>query len=109
MRVIILCCFALLGYVNSYAQSKAIKKVPTIFVDREGVMRWSDSKAEASFYGVNYTVPFAHAFRALHDKGFDRKQAIDRDVYHFARMGYNAYRIHICDVEISDKNCNLIN
>ncbi|WP_202883730.1 hypothetical protein [Sphingobacterium paramultivorum] len=109
MRVIILCCFALLGYINSYAQSKAIKKVPTVFVDREGVMRWSDSKAEASFYGVNYTVPFAHAFRALHNKGFDRKQAIDRDVYHFARLGYNAYRIHIWDVEISDKNGNLIN
>ncbi len=108
MRVIILCCFALLGYAKSYAQFKASKNVPTVFVDREGVMRWSDSKAEASFYGVNYTVPFAHAFRALQAKGIDRKQAIDRDVYHFARLGYNAYRIHIWDVEISDKNGNLI-
>lgn len=108
MRVIILCCFALLGYIKSYAQIKVNKKVPTVFVDPRGVMRWSDSKAEASFYGVNYTVPFAHAYRALREKGIDHKQAIDRDVYHFARLGYNAYRIHIWDVEISDKNGNLI-
>lgn len=108
MRVIILCCFALLGYIKSYAQIKVNKKVPTVFVDPRGVMRWSDSKAEASFYGVNYTLPFAHAYRALREKGIDHKQAIDRDVYHFARLGYNAYRIHIWDVEISDKNGNLI-
>jgi len=108
MRVIILCCFALLGYIKSYAQIKPNKKVPTVFVDPRGVMRWSDSKAEASFYGVNYTVPFAHAYRALREKGIDHKQAIDRDVYHFARLGYNAYRIHIWDVEISDKNGNLL-
>ncbi|WP_219929311.1 hypothetical protein [Sphingobacterium athyrii] len=108
MRVIILCCFALLGYIKSYAQIKVNKKVPTVFVDPQGVMRWSDTKAEASFYGVNYTVPFAHAYRALREKGIDHKQAIDRDVYHFARLGYNAYRIHIWDVEISDKNGNLI-
>ncbi len=108
MRVIILCCLALLGYANTYAQVKANKNVPTVFVDREGVMRWSDTRAEASFYGVNYTVPFAHAFRALQARGIDRKQAIDRDVYHFSRLGYNAYRIHIWDVEISDRNGNLI-
>lgn len=108
MRVIILCCFALFGYIKSYAQIKVNKKVPTVFVDPQGVMRWSDSKAEASFYGVNYTVPFAHAYRALREKGIDHKKAIDRDVYHFARLGYNAYRIHIWDVEISDKNGNLL-
>jgi len=34
MRVIILCCFALLGYVNSYAQLKAIKKVPQVRLQR---------------------------------------------------------------------------
>jgi len=108
MRVIILCCFALFGYIHSYAQLKANENVPTIFIDREGVMRWSDNKAEASFYGVNYTVPFAHAYRALRHKGIDPKLAIDRDVYHFGRLGYNAYRIHIWDVEISDRNGNLI-
>lgn len=108
MRVIILCCFALFSYVNLSAQKNVDKNIPTIFVDQQGVMRWSDSRAEASFYGVNYTVPFAHAYRALQYKGIDHKQAIDRDVYHFARLGYNAYRIHIWDVEISDKKGNLL-
>jgi hypothetical protein len=97
----VLCtCSTLLG------QSKT--EVPTIYIDGGGVMRWSDTKAEASFYGVNYTVPFAHAYRALHYKGIDHKAAIDRDVYHLARLGFNAYRIHIWDVEISDAKGNLI-
>lgn len=109
MRAIILCCFALFGYGHLLAQVKASKKIPTVYVDQRGVMRWSDSGVEASFYGVNYTVPFAHAYRALAYKGIDHKQAIDRDVYHFARLGYNAYRIHIWDVEISDRQGNLIN
>ncbi|WP_437922150.1 hypothetical protein [Sphingobacterium sp. LRF_L2] len=82
--------------------------MPTIFVDKAGVMRWSDSKAEASFYGANYTVPFAHAYRALSYKGINHKEAIDRDVYHLARLGFNAYRIHIWDVEISDGEGNLV-
>lgn len=70
----------------------------TIYVDKSGVMRWSDSKKEASFYGVNYTLPFAHAYRSIKD----HKAAIDKDVYHFSRLGLNAYRIHIWDVEITD-------
>ena len=71
-------------------------------------MRWSDTRKEASFYGVNYTLPFAHAYRAMNYLGIDHKNAIDRDVYHIARLGLNAYRIHIWDVEISDAKGNLI-
>ena len=48
-------------------------------------MRWSDTRQEASFFGVNYTLPFAHAYRALGYLGLDRKAAIDKDVYHFSR------------------------
>lgn len=71
-------------------------------------MRWSDTRREASFFGVNYTLPFAHAYRAMGYLGIDRKAAIDKDVYHFARLGFNAYRIHIWDVEITDGQGNLI-
>lgn len=83
------------------------EKIPTVYVDAHGVMRWSDTRQEASFYGTNYTVPFAHAYRALDYLNIDHKKAIDRDVYHFARLGFNAYRIHIWDVEISDAQGNL--
>ncbi len=80
----------------------------TVYVDREGVMRWSDTHREAVFYGVNYTLPFAHAYRAVGYLGLDHQAAIDRDVYHFARLGFNAYRIHIWDVELADAEGNLL-
>ena len=82
---------------------------PSIYIDKNGVMRCSDTRQEASFFGVNYTVPFAHAFRATGYLEVDRKAAIDRDVYHFARLGLNAYRIHLWDVELSDAKGNLLN
>lgn len=90
---------------SSIAQAK---ETSAIYVDKNGVMRWEDTREEASFFGVNYTLPFAHAYRAMGTLNVDRKAAIDRDVYHFARLGFNAYRIHIWDVEISDIEGNLI-
>ena len=101
---LIICLLA----VVAPAQNKVQKSIPTIYVDAGGVMRWSDTKKEASFFGVNYTLPFAHAYRAMGYLGVDRKTAIDRDVYHMARLGLNAYRIHIWDVEISDAEGNLL-
>lgn len=99
-----ICC--LLFTFSLYAKGE--QNIPTIYVDKNGVMRWSDTKQEASFYGVNYTLPFAHAYRAINYLGKNHKEAIDRDVYHFARLGFNAYRIHVWDVEISDAKGNLI-
>lgn len=84
------------------------KQKNSVFIDSKGIMRYTDSGKEASFFGVNYTVPFAHAYRALGYLDSDRKAAIDRDLYHFARLGFNAYRIHIWDVEISDRQGNLL-
>lgn len=106
MRIFIttLCC--LLFTVSLCAQES--QNIPTIYIDKSGVMRWSDTRREASFYGVNYTQPFAHAYRAMNYLGKDHKEAIDKDVYHFARLGFNAYRIHVWDVEISDGKGNLI-
>ncbi len=84
------------------------QKFPSVYVDKNGTMRYRDTGKEASFFGVNYTLPFAHAYRATGYLGVDRKKAIDEDVYHFARLGFNAYRIHIWDVEISDVRGELI-
>lgn len=81
---------------------------PIIYIDGNGVMRWSDTHEEASFFGVNYTLPFAHAYRALGYLGVDRKAAIDKDVYHLSRLGLNAYRIHLWDVELTDGQGNLL-
>ncbi|MDE6099286.1 MAG: cellulase family glycosylhydrolase [Muribaculaceae bacterium] len=63
--------------------------------------------SERPRYGTNYTVPFAHAFRALKTLGTDHRTAIDRDVYHMARLGLDAFRLHLWDVELADADGNL--
>jgi hypothetical protein len=47
--------------VSLAAQKRSsTKKSDPVFVDKEGVMRWTKNKQEAAFFGVNYTVPFAY-------------------------------------------------
>lgn len=79
-----------------------------VMVDGQGVMRWTASGEEVALFGVNYTTPFAYAYRAHGYVGADRKAAIDRDVSHLARLGVDAYRIHVWDREISDRGGNLL-
>ena len=38
----------------------------------------------------------------------DIEKAIDADVYHLARLGVDAFRVHVWDTEISDTNGNLL-
>jgi hypothetical protein len=71
-------------------------------------MRWGDSQEEVYGFGVNYTVPFAHAYRMAKKLNVSHEKAIDEDVYHFARMGLDLYRVHVWDCEISDTLGNLL-
>ncbi|MCM1067927.1 MAG: hypothetical protein NC418_10180 [Muribaculaceae bacterium] len=66
------------------------------------------ARVPGAYYGTNYTVPFAHAYRALGELGVDRGEAIDRDVYHMALLGFNGFRLHLWDVELSDGEGNLL-
>ncbi len=77
-------------------------------VDKNGVLRETATRREVAYFGVNYTAPFAHAYRQLHRLGADIKQTIDKDTYHMARMGVSAYRIHVWDYEITDGAGNLL-
>ncbi|MCB0281277.1 MAG: membrane or secreted protein [Calditrichaeota bacterium] len=79
-----------------------------VFVDENGILRWTDSEESASFFGINYAAPFAHAYRSLKKLGVSHKQAIDMDVSQFARLELNAYRIHVWDREVSDSLGNLL-
>jgi len=79
-----------------------------VYVDKNGKLRHSGDKTEAYFWGVNYTVPFAHAYRQIGRNGADHKAVIEADAYHLSRLGVNAYRIHVWDSEISDVEGNLI-
>lgn len=80
----------------------------SVYVDDQGVMRWTDSDEEIHGFGVNYTVPFAHAYRSAKKLGVDPLRAIDEDVYHFSRLGFDLYRVHVWDTEISDTLGNLL-
>ena len=79
-----------------------------VFVDENGVMRWPDTNEIVTGFGVNYTVPFAHAYRSAKKLGKDPKDAIDEDIYHFKRLGFDLYRVHVWDCEISDSLGNLL-
>ena len=104
MRTIV-CTLLLLA---SWSQSLAASEPSPIFVDDGGVMRWTASRKEVALFGVNYTAPFAHAFRAHQRLGISLESAIDADVYHLARLGLDAYRVHVWDREISDAQGNLV-
>ncbi len=92
--------------IHSYAQRSG--RGSSVYVDEKGVMRWRNSKSEVQGFGINYTVPFAHAYRAAKTLNISHKEAIDNDVYHFARLGFDAYRVHVWDTEISDSLGNLL-
>lgn len=78
-------------------------------IDAKGIMHWKTTGKEAAFFGVNYTVPFAYGYRSHKALGIDPQTAIDNDVYHMARLGVNAFRVHVWDAEISDVQGNLLN
>jgi hypothetical protein len=90
-----------------YAQTNS-KIQRSAFVDDNGVLRWSGSNEEVSLFGVNYTTPFAYAYRAHKRLGLDLKKAIDLDVAQMVRLGLDAFRVHVWDREISDRKGNLL-
>ena len=79
-----------------------------VYVDQQGRMRWQKDHSEVYLFGVNYTVPFAYGYRSLKALNKDIEKEIDEDVYHLARMGADAFRVHIWDTEISDTSGNLL-
>lgn len=99
--------FLLLFYAEVIA-AQSRHPASGVYVDKKGVMRWGNTNAEVFGFGVNYTVPFAHAYRAAKVLNVSSEDAIDDDVYHFARLGLDVYRVHVWDVEISDSAGNLL-
>lgn len=99
------------GIIAAFSFGAAIlsaKDNVPVKVDKRGRMISTATGKEVRYYGTNYTLPFAHAYRAMDYKGVDHKAAIDRDVYHISRLGLNAFRVHIWDVEISDSIGNVV-
>lgn len=80
-----------------------------VFLDGEGVVRWTDTRAEVRLFGANYALPSSSDYRAAGYLTQDRKRLIDQDVAHFARMGWDGLRVAFWgDWQNSDLAGNLI-
>jgi hypothetical protein len=101
-------CIILAGISHVLWSQNSQQMNAGVFVDPNGIMRWKSSNEEVSLFGVNYTTPFAHAFRAHKHLGLSLKNAIDLDVDQMARLGFDAFRVHVWDREISDSTGNLL-
>lgn len=86
----------------------AQNRAQDVYVDNGGVMRWAHNREEVRGFGINYTAMFAHAYRTAKRSGISVEEAIDNDVYHFARLGFDFFRVHVWDTEISDTVGNLL-
>lgn len=106
MKLKLLVFLLLLSAISVSAQRSA--KSSDVYVDKNGVIRWSKNNAEVQGFGVNYTAPFAHGYSTAKRRGVDLEKAIADDVYHFSRLGLDLYRVHIWDCEISDTLGNLL-
>lgn len=94
-----------MSIASAYAQERASSLT---YVDSQGVWRWVATDAEVALFGVNYTTPFAHAYRAHQRRRVDLRRAIEADVAHLARLRLDAFRIHVWDREITDHRGNLV-
>jgi hypothetical protein len=100
LSLVMLCA----GIVSAQRSAKS----SDVYVDKNGVIRWSKNNTEVQGFGVNYTAPFAHGYSTAKNRGVNLEQAIADDVYHFSRLGLDLYRVHVWDAEISDTLGNLL-
>ena len=100
--------FQTVTLLGAAAQQASKEPDGNVFVDAKGVLRWQNTKQEVALFGVNYTTPFAYSYRAHQKLGVSPEQAIRQDVYHLARLGVDAFRVHVWDVEITDTVGNLL-
>jgi hypothetical protein len=103
-RITAILCFSII-----FCSLKAQTHPDQVYVDNNGVMRWSVNDQEMHGFGVNYTLPFAHEYRMAQKTGTPLDDIIRQDVYHMARLDLDLYRVHVWDTEISDTLGNLIN
>ena len=97
--------FSLLAFALIMAFSGAFAQTEKadVYIDDSGIMRWGHNDEEVHGFGVNYSAPFAHAYRSAQKEGLDIKAEMDKDIYHFTRLNFDLYRIHVWDTEISDE------
>jgi len=80
-----------------------------VYLDDKGVVCWSSNHNEVALFGANYSLPSGCDYRAAGYVHSDRKQLVEKDMEHFARMGWDGMRLCFWgDWENCDTNGNLI-
>jgi len=83
-----------------------------VYLDREGVIRYTADDTEVAVFGANYCLPSACDYRAADRVAptmEEKKAMIDEDMAHFARMGFRAIRLSFWgDWENCDREGNLL-
>jgi hypothetical protein len=80
-----------------------------VYLDSQGVVRWSADHREVALFGANYCLPSSSDYRAAGYVHADRKKLVEKDMAHFARMGWDAMRLCLWgDWENCDRQGNLI-
>ena len=54
--VIVFCAISFAAVAQRSAKSS------DVYVDKNGIIRWSKNNTEVQGFGVNYTAPFAHGY-----------------------------------------------
>ena len=79
-----------------------------VYMDKQGVIRWTESREEVALFGANYCLPSACDFRAADYVGGERKQMIVEDLEHFKRMNWDGLRLCFWgDYQNTDREGNL--
>ena len=106
-RSVFLLLVVLVTLVSPGTAQRALNRA--VYVDNQGVIRWSDDRTEVTLFGANYVLPTASDYRAAGYLHADRKKMIAEDMAQFARMGWDGLRLTFWgDWEASDSAGNLI-
>lgn len=92
----------------SHAQLTPKTAQSEVYLDKNGILKNTVTDQPAYYLGINYTEPFVFGYRNQKKLGYDIYKAMEQDVYHIHRLGVNAFRIHVFDIEITDIKGNLL-
>jgi hypothetical protein len=93
------------GFFNAVA----CRGAELVYLDESGVIRWTADQREVALFGANYSLPSAGDYRAAGYINADRKKLVEKDLAHFARMGWDGMRLCLWgDWENCDQAGNLI-
>lgn len=102
LQYVLIIIFSFLLSNGNYANER-------VYIDKQGVIRWTDTKQEVALFGANYCLPSACDYRAAKRMSDNLKKDIEIDMAHFSRMGWDGLRVCFWgDFQNTDSLGNLV-